>query len=488
MTHIHSSAALSLSVVASVLACDTSTGHLAAAGMGGTPGVGGASQTGDGGQTNSGSEGGNSQQGGDFAASGGTTAGVVGGQTSVESGGSAVNGGASSSGGTAGTNGLTVGSGGVTPPFGGTPTISGGTTSAGGRANTGGTAPMGGKGATGGVSATGGKAAGGTSTATGGTTTSAGGGTSTGPCQQASCGTHKWACWKVPTPVSEKLPNPQSYRDLGNGAIQDDVTCLSWEKANPSTQGSWQASVDRCAGLASSSYAGFNDWRLPTRIEMASITDVTLGSTGYPKVFSVTSGYYTTASFWYETILYAKDTTVGNELDKVWGYGTNGFTSNAISQASGLVARCVRGNGTGEPADEYAVEPANHYTISNGEVTDNYTGLIWQQGLSPSLLDHASAITYCASLDLNGHTGWRLPALNELASTVNEAKVGGAIVASAFPNNPSGCKEPKYWFWAAEAYGSNFWGLSYCDGFTGYNVGASGDWNYFPTANVRCVR
>jgi len=36
--------------------------------------------------------------------------------------------------------------------------------------------------------------------------------------------------------------------------------------------------------------------------------------------------------------------------------------------------------------------------------------------------------------------------------------------------------------------GGTAWGLSYCDGFTGYNVGASGDWNYFPTANVRCVR
>ena len=73
---------------------------------------------------------------------------------------------------------------------------------------------------------------------------------------------------------------------------------------------------------------------------------------------------------------------------------------------------------------------------------------------------------------------------------MNEAKVGGAVVATAFPGNPTGCKDPKYWFWAAEAskVGGTAWGLSSCDGFTGYNVGASGDWNYFPTANVRCVR
>jgi hypothetical protein len=54
------------------------------------------------------------------------------------------------------------------------------------------------------------------------------------------------------------------------------------------------------------------------------------------------------------------------------------------------------------------------------------------------------------------------------------------------------CKDPKYWFWAAELavapVQGEAWGLSYCDGFTGPNYGAVGAWNYFPTANVRCVR
>jgi hypothetical protein len=297
----------------------------------------------------------------------------------------------------------------------------------------------------------------------------------------------------MPTPVSspDGVPNPQTYTDLGNGAVRDDVTCLVWEKENPATQGTWQASYDRCAELAASNYAGFGDWRLPTRIEMASITDVTLGSKGYPSIFGVTSGYYVTGSFWYKTILTDNDATSGNETDMVWGYGTNGFTSNAIVRTNtNNVARCVRGNGDGEEAGEYAVEPANHYTVEGGQVTDNYTGLVWQQGRSPSLMAWEDADDYCANLDLGGQSGWRVPTLNELATTVNEAKVGGAIVDSAFPNNPVGCKSPEYWFWAAEAskVGGTAWGLSYCDGFTGWNVGASGAWNYFPTANVRCVR
>lgn len=290
----------------------------------------------------------------------------------------------------------------------------------------------------------------------------------------------------MPTPASSPpgVPNPQQYTDLGNGTVRDEVTCLVWEKENPADQGTWQQSYDRCAQLAAESFGGFDDWRLPTRIEMASITDVTLGRTGYPSVFGVTSGYYVTGSFWYKTIL-------SDSEDRVWGYGTNGFTSNAIVRSNtDNVARCVRGNGPGEAAGELAVEPADHYTIGTDTVTDNYTELIWQRGRSENLMTWEEAPVYCGGLNLDGLTGFRVPTLNELATTVNEALVGGAIVEEAFPTNPNGCQEPQYWFWAAEAstLGGTGWGLSYCDGFTGYNAGSSGDWNYFPTANVRCVK
>jgi hypothetical protein len=292
-----------------------------------------------------------------------------------------------------------------------------------------------------------------------------------------------------PASSSDSVPNHQRYTDLGNGAVRDEITCLVWEKANPATEGTWQQSFDRCAALATSSYAGFDDWRLPTRVEMASITDVTRGSKGYPAVFTVTSGYYDTGSYWYETI------TGQSTSNFHWAYGTNGYTSNAVVMTdTDNVTRCVRGNGTGEAADELAVEPPNHYTLAGAtgdvEVTDNYTGLVWQQGFSPAIMNWEDAPAYCAGLSVNGHTGFRVPTLNELASTVNEAKVGGAIDTTAFPGNPNGCKDPKYWFWAAEAstVGGSAWGLSYCDGFTGWNAGASGDWNYFPQANVRCVR
>jgi hypothetical protein len=227
---------------------------------------------------------------------------------------------------------------------------------------------------------------------------------------------------------------------------------------------------------------------------MASITDVTRGSTGFPAMLTVTDGYYATGSLWYKTILTDKDTTAGNEVNRVWGYGRNGFTSNAIVRSDvALVARCVRGNGQGEDLGDYAVEPANHYTVTGSGVAavvkDNYTGLTWQQSYSASRMAFTAAADYCKSQTTGGLSGWRVPTLNELASTVNEALVAPAINRTVFPSTNGSC-DPDGWFWAAEAskVGGDGWGLSYCDGYTGANSATdSTKWNYFVDGWVRCV-
>jgi len=299
----------------------------------------------------------------------------------------------------------------------------------------------------------------------------------------------------MPTPASLGLPTAQSYTSIGSEAVRDNITCLVWEKTNPAQQGTLADSAARCEQLAKTSYAGFDDWRLPTRVEMASITDVTLGSKGFPAVFGVTSGYYMTGSDWYKTILTDTNTSAGDETNMVWGYGTNGFTSNAIVRTDKtLVARCVRGNGEGEAQGQYAVEPPDHYVLSGSGATatvkDNYTGLLWQQGTSPERMTWADAKTYCTAQTTAGLSGWRLPSLNELASLVNEALVAPAINRSAFPGTNKSC-DPDGWYWAAEAskVGGTAWGLSFCDGYTGWNAGAnSSAWNYFVDGWVRCVR
>jgi hypothetical protein len=127
--------------------------------------------------------------------------------------------------------------------------------------------------------------------------------------------------------------------------------------------------------------------------------------------------------------------------------------------------------------------------VAPGEVRDNYTGLVWQQGYSPATMAWSAAATYCSSLALNGNT-WRVPSIRELATLVDEAQVAPAINRTMFPNTQFGSRSNN-WYWASHAAVGNAaasWAINFDDGFTGFNAGAVGDWNYFTAAWTRCVR
>jgi hypothetical protein len=149
----------------------------------------------------------------------------------------------------------------------------------------------------------------------------------------------------------------------------------------------------------------------------------------------------------------------------------------------------VRGNGTGEAPSEPAVAPPDQYTSDTpGEVQDNYTGLIWQQGYSESRMSWDAAVIYCETLDLGGQR-WRLPSIRELSTLVDEAQVAPAIDRTWFPDTQFGARSND-WYWASHrAVGSTAaWAINFDDGFTGFNAGASGDWDYFTEAWAKCAR
>ena len=55
----------------------------------------------------------------------------------------------------------------------------------------------------------------------------------------------------------------------------------------------------------------------------------------------------------------------------------------------------------------------------NGTVTDNVTGLMWQQTPENSGLNYEDAEDYCESLELAGYDDWRIPTTKELFSISN---------------------------------------------------------------------
>jgi len=262
----------------------------------------------------------------------------------------------------------------------------------------------------------------------------------------------------MPNPAGTGLPHPASYTNLGNGTVRDNVTCLVWQQASaPGTYTFTQAKA-YCAGLT---LAG-GSWQLPTRIQLMSIVDTArfgpaIDSIEFPDTLVK---FYWTSSPWFVTKPPLRSWIVSF---------FEGMESSAAFQSDAYQVRCVRSaDGTGEP----------DYQIANGQVTDPVTGLTWQRATSATAMSAAAATSYCAGLDLDGHS-WRLPSVKELATLVDEDRVSPALDVSAFPG-----VLPDVWFWSSTVsaeYPTQRWALNFNDGFSFFRPTAD-------TFYVRCVR
>ena len=113
----------------------------------------------------------------------------------------------------------------------------------------------------------------------------------------------------------------------------------------------------------------------------------------------------------------------------------------------------------------------------NGTVTDEATGLMWQQK-SPPPLNWEDSIKYCSKMTLVGYTDWRMPTIQELKSIVDYNRFNPAINTTYFPNTALSF----YW---SSTVGANYtfvaWGVFFDYGFVYYD---NKIYNYF----VRAVR
>jgi len=122
--------------------------------------------------------------------------------------------------------------------------------------------------------------------------------------------------------------------------------------------------------------------------------------------------------------------------------------------------------------------PTGRFSISDQVVSDNVTGRLWQRAVAPGTYNWAQAKSYCAALDLGGHSDWRLPSMKELQTIVDETRVNPAIDASVFPSTPS-----EYFWSSSPVSGStpHAWYVHFSNGYPDFDVVSN-------TYRVRCVR
>jgi len=265
--------------------------------------------------------------------------------------------------------------------------------------------------------------------------------------------------------------NPLSYTDNDNGTVTDNNTGLIWQQEDDGLTYNWfeasgtydttynPTSQDVCGSLT---LGGHSDWRLPSKKELMSIVNYMIPWPG-PTIDSI---FINTKSsdYW-------SSTTFAGYPNGAWGvnYGYGSFDDDP--ESNDFYVRCVRAG---------QLNFDNFTDDHDGTLTDNSTGLVWQQG-EPGPMMWEVALSYCDGLSLGGHTDWRLPNIKELESITDSTRENPAIDTAYFPNAQS----PYYWSSTTYAYYPHYaWGVLFLDGYVGFE-NKDDDFHVF---YVRCVR
>ena len=153
--------------------------------------------------------------------------------------------------------------------------------------------------------------------------------------------------------------------------------------------------------------------------------------------------------------------------------GTSAWTMRKLPDTGQM------GDHTAAPGEDsdYTINPPSYTDNGDGTVTDNVTGLMWQQ-TDGGEMTWEQAQAYAGGLSLGGHDDWRLPISHELFSLVDLNAVNPAMNTTYFPN----AQAARYWSSTTQVNAaSRAWTVDFGYGLVSYDE-KTGQWS------VRCVR
>lgn len=262
-----------------------------------------------------------------------------------------------------------------------------------------------------------------------------------------------------------------SYTDNGDNTVTDNNTGMMWQKTPDFQHHSYDNAIAYCEGLAVGNY---NDWRLPTIKELFSLADFR-GEIVDPRDESKNTPYIDTQYFDFEydkRMAYigqywsSTKYTLGplhntQNVEGAFGYNfadghikgyETGYvfgTDKDTIRAPGNFVRCVRG--------EENVYGVNQFVDNqDGTITDQATGLMWQQSDDGIRRNWQDGLAYAKEATLAGYSDWRMPNIKELQSIV---KYGGevgswpAINTDFFTLTAKGDTSDPMWVWSNTTQG-----------------------------------
>jgi hypothetical protein len=293
-------------------------------------------------------------------------------------------------------------------------------------------------------------------------------------------------CDSNPCPVSEGEDffgqdaqytiNPPELTNNGNGTVTDNLTGLMWEQK---TEANEQATVtydDAVAYCDTLSLGDHDDWRLPDRKEYATLLNLNRLSPALDKTYFP---YYTgnpSAIHYWTASPYHDDPAKVWTMQIAWGIIETGSKDTLYK------VRCVRGS----------TAPSPSYTDNaNGTVTDNLTGLMWEQKTDDggsrdkdNTYTWKDALAYCENLILANFSDWRLPNPKELERLVETSSSRPSVDTSYFPHTSNGL----YWTGTSCVGCHKFKAFAYNFSDGSLNFGVKYRDGEYPENYTRCVR
>lgn len=251
------------------------------------------------------------------------------------------------------------------------------------------------------------------------------GGQASSSCVGGDCLDTRVARWPMPNEPSSTV-NPAKYSSPSAEIVHDDVTGLDWQSAvSPSTNAVGLSSY--CETL---NVDGVGGWHLPSLLELLTTVD-------YSRVTNTSGAILPTVFSGAHSGVGAA--TIGSHdrvaLDAAQPLAGTTATENITGNL--YVVRCTRSS--------QRLPTGPHYTEAvAGEVTDNYTKLVWQKVNAATLVNYAGAPAKC-------QTPWRIPTVKELFTLLDPTASAAPYVNAMFPST-----KDLYWSQTTQANGNKF--------------------------------
>lgn len=233
--------------------------------------------------------------------------------------------------------------------------------------------------------------------------------------------------------------NVPQYYDNGDGTVTDMVTGLMWQQSfdhngDGSIDYNDKLTYDEILDMMEEgvSFAGYDDWRLPSIKEMYSLIlfngrDISPESTDESNLNPFIDD---------ETFAFAYgDLDAGERLIDMQCATTNVYVSDEVEQmvfGVNFADGRIKGYGLsmpfgrGDKTFNYLLVRGNKSYGENefknngdGTISDLATGLMWMQDDSGEAMLWEDALTYAENFDFAGYSDWRLPDVKELQSIVD---------------------------------------------------------------------